>query len=103
MHTETRDQVLLLRGFTRLTSENATLFRELVQATLTPEHLVLAVDLAQVTMLDSVGIGALISAQKQLAQRRGVVRLLRPQPFVDDTIRLLKLDRIFEVVPALEA
>ena len=58
------------------------------------------VDLSLASMLDSVGLGALVSVQKRLAGRQGGVRLLRPVPFVHRMLLLLAMDQVFEIVTA---
>lgn len=98
LHTETRGDTLLVTGLTRLTSENAVLFRDLIRATLNAGHRSVDIDLTRVNVVDSDGMGALISVHKRMRERDGLVRLLHPTSFVGQTLRLLKLDNILEIV-----
>jgi anti-sigma B factor antagonist len=98
MRTETRGDALVVLGLERLTSDNVALFRDLVRATLREEHRRIEVDLSSVRTMDSEGVGALIAVHKRVVELGGSVRLLRPSPFILQLIRLLRLDRVLEVV-----
>jgi anti-sigma B factor antagonist len=97
MHTETRQDALIVTGFSRLTADNVALFRDLVRATLTQQHQRVEVDLAAVTVIDSDGVGAIIAVHKTIRERGGGVRLLNPQPQILQLVQLLRLDRILEI------
>ena len=98
MQTETRDNVLLVRGLDRLTADNVALFRDLVRATLLDRHVVVEVDLSAVNTIDSEGVGALIAVHKRIRERGGSVRLTRPSAFIAQLLRLLRLDQVLDVV-----
>lgn len=98
MQTETRGDTLVVRGMERLTADNVALFRDLVRATLREEHRVVEVDMSGLSMMDSEGVGSLIAVHKRLRERGGTVRLARPTDFVSQLIRLLRLERVLEVV-----
>jgi anti-anti-sigma factor len=80
-----------------LTAGNCRLFVDSVRAGLHPEHRCIEVDLTETGLLDSEGIGALISLYKTMATRDGRVVLRRAQPAVGQIIRLLRLDQLFEL------
>ena len=52
------------------------------------------VDLAEVTHLDSSGVGMLIGAQRRAATAGGDLRVVRPQPRVAGLLRLTGLDAV---------
>jgi anti-sigma B factor antagonist len=98
MRTEARGEVLTVVEMTRLTAEEVALFKELVRATLGDHHRILEVDFSHVKTLDSEGVGALISVHKRMRERDGILRLLKPTPFVAQMLQLLRLDQVLEVV-----
>lgn len=55
----------------------------------------LRLNLAQVTFVDSIGMGALLSIHKMMGGAHGRLGLLNLQPQVYKTIRLLRLDKLF--------
>jgi anti-sigma B factor antagonist len=67
------------------------------------EHLPVVIDLAGVGMLPSVSIGALIQVS-QVAKGNGQRFLLTGlSPNVRDTLRICRLDRVFEICDSREA
>lgn len=54
-------------------------------------------DLAQVTFLDSAGLGELIACRKRTVQRGGDIRLLRPVGKVRELLEMLSLTRVFAI------
>ena len=55
------------------------------------------VEMGQVDMIDSSGIGALLGMQKRLEGTDGKVRLKNVKPTVVSVIELLRLHQIFEL------
>lgn len=98
MRTQSTGQTLTITGLTSLTAENARLFKELTHGTLTPDHRVVEVDLSLARVLDSEGLGALISIHKQMCTQQGAVHLLNPNSFVEELIHLLRLDQLLPTV-----
>ncbi|MDT0330190.1 STAS domain-containing protein [Nocardiopsis lambiniae] len=60
----------------------------------------LVVDLADVVFLDASGVGALVAVRRILAERGSRMVLARPRPAVVRVLRILGMDRVFEIVPA---
>jgi anti-anti-sigma factor len=63
------------------------------------------VDLADVTFVDSTGLGVLINAQKrqQLAHGNASLQLCGLRPTVQRVIEVAGLDSVFTVAPSIEA
>ncbi len=57
----------------------------------------LVVDLLNVRFIDSSGLGALLSAQRQLAARGGDLRLCTLTPQVRTLFELVRLYRVFDI------
>jgi anti-anti-sigma regulatory factor len=98
MRTETHGEVLLVTELSSLTADNARYFKELTCGTLKPEHRVVEVDVSAARVLDSEGLGALISVHKRMCEQEGCIRLLNPTPFVEELIVLLRLSAILPTV-----
>ncbi len=59
---------------------------------------VIALDLSQVTFMDSTGLGTLLSAFRTAVRRGGGLALVRPAPAVQRLLAAVKLDRLIAVV-----
>jgi anti-sigma B factor antagonist len=98
LHLESRGELLVVRGLDRLTADNCQQFKEMVRGSLAGTHKIAEVDLSSATAMDSAGCGALIAIQKTMRERGGFVRLRHPMPLVSELLRLLHMERVFEVV-----
>lgn len=98
MRTETRGETLFITDIPSLTADNARLLKELAHSTLLPAHRVVEVDLSKARILDSEGLGALISIHKTMCGQQGQVRLVNPTPFVEDLVKLLRMDQLLPSV-----
>ena len=74
-------------------------FRALVDGIVRSGDTRIAVDLAEVTFLDSSGLGALIGAMKTARQADGDLRIARPN---DQTRLVLQLTNMERVLPAYD-
>ena len=55
------------------------------------------VDLADITMLDSSGIGLLVRYLTNSKQHGGALKLLNPSPFAEKTLKMIGLLKLFDV------
>lgn len=62
----------------------------------------LVVDLAGVTFLDSMALGAIIGAGRRAAEHGGWVRLVAPRPNVRRILRLTEVDRVLGLYDTVE-
>jgi len=88
----------VVTGIMELVAANANQVRDGIRATLPAGCVCLDLDLSEVTFLDSSGLGALISLNKTLRLRKGMMRLLNPAPNVRQLLELTRLDHVFEIV-----
>ena len=89
---------LLVQGLDRLSAANGDEFKELLRRQLPAGCEVVEIDCSTISFVDSTGLGALISVHKWLAPQSGKVRMVQPLPVVQQLLRLLLLDQIFEIV-----
>ena len=62
----------------------------------------LAIDLSQVDMLDSSGLGLLVDLTARARMREARVILVSPSPFIQGVLKVTKLDTWLEVIGGLE-
>jgi|RhiMethySRZTD1v2_1073278.scaffolds.fasta_scaffold392122_3 anti-anti-sigma factor len=56
------------------------------------------VDCAKVTFISSLGMGMLINAAKSLRRKGQTMTLLRPQPLVEETLRMAGIHSVIPIV-----
>jgi anti-sigma B factor antagonist len=59
-----------------------------------------SIDLSKTRIIDSSGLGVLLSLNKTLRAQGGVLKLLNPSSAVAQLIELTRLHRVFEIVNA---
>jgi len=57
----------------------------------------IVLDLAEVPMIDSSGIGLLVKSLTTAKQRGGAIRLLSPSKFTVQTLKMIGLIKLFEI------
>lgn len=98
MKIEVHGETLRISGVKELDTASSTELREQARAALTPAQRKMDIDLSETMLLDSCGLGALISLHKTMCSRQGTVRLLNPTPDVQQILELTRMHRIFEIV-----
>jgi anti-sigma B factor antagonist len=71
--------------------------RDAVHETLAGGARKLLIDLSKVTMIDSSGVGELVSAFTTATNRGGKLKLLKLPPKVNDILQVTQLITVFEV------
>ena len=103
MEIQRHNGTLSVHAVRELSAANARSFRNEVCAVLAPELKSIEIDLAQTNVVDSCGLGALVSLYKAANERNnngGVrVRLLNLQPPVQQLFELTRMHHLFEIVP----
>ena len=89
--------VVLLRAKGDLDAYTAPGLRaRLHEATAEDAHVVV-VDLAQITFIDSAGLGALVGAHRRMCERGGCLRIVRPPALVARAFELTGLDAVLDL------
>jgi len=89
-------QVIQLRGALRL-GDGVEKFRQAVDAALSSGNVRFVVNLAEVPMVDSSGIGVLVKSMASAKQRGGAIKLVNPSKFALQTLRLVGVLSLFEI------
>lgn len=100
MKLELEGETLKVTAVRQLAAANANAFRDWVRDNLLDGHRNIDIDLSSTTFLDSCGLGALVALHKTARNRQGHLRLLNPQPSVQQLLQLTRLDQIFSIVKA---
>ncbi len=77
-------------------------FDTAVESALASGHNYLILDLADMPVIDSAGIGSVVNALKRARQVGGDVRLVNPSPFALKTFKMVGILSLFGVHPSEE-
>ena len=97
MRTQALGDTLRILGVTQIAAANAHAFRDWVREALSPVQKNIEIDLSETASLDSCGLGVLVELHKTACSRSGKLRLLNPQPPVQQILQLTRMDQIFEI------
>lgn len=89
-------QVLHLRGNLKL-GEGVDQFRGAIETMTAQGDLRIVVNLSEIVMADSSGVGALVRAQSSVKPKGGALKLVAPSRLVLQTLKILGLLSVFEV------
>jgi anti-anti-sigma factor len=95
------DRVAVLHPMGRLNMVAAPAFKSQVEETVESGRSRIVVDLAEVTFIDSSGLGALIAGLKATRQAGGDLRLAEVPEQVMTVLRLTNLDRVLRAHPSV--
>jgi anti-sigma B factor antagonist len=98
MKMEINKDTVLVTEVKELGAANSNAFRDWVRSSLQNGQKNIDIDLSQTTFVDSSGLGALVALHKTACSRKGAVRLIAPQPSVQQVLELTRMHRIFEIV-----
>ncbi|HZQ47216.1 MAG TPA: STAS domain-containing protein [Verrucomicrobiae bacterium] len=98
MKMQIQGDTLRITEVKELDVANSKDFRNEARAALSAAQKNIEIDLSQTMLLDSCGLGTLISLHKMTSNRNGAVRLLNPTPGIRQILELTRMHRIFEIV-----
>jgi anti-sigma B factor antagonist len=96
------ERVAVLRPMGRLNMVASPAFKNQVEETVAAGQNRIVVDLAEVTFIDSSGLGALIAGLKATRQADGDLRLAQVPEQVMTVLRLTNLDRVLRAHPTVQ-
>jgi anti-sigma B factor antagonist len=89
-------QVIQLRGSLRMGSA-VDVFRQTIEEALGNGDTRIVINLSEVSMIDSSGIGLLVRFLASTKQRGGSIKLVQPSKFAVQTLRLVGVLNLFEI------
>lgn len=97
LETSLTDDLLVVHvRESRIDAACAIAFKEAMHNRISGLNRRVMLDLAQVTFLDSSGLGAVVAVRKMLGPDRAL-ELARLSPAVEKVLRLTRMDRIFPI------
>jgi anti-sigma B factor antagonist len=98
MKIQSEGERLQITGLRELDSSNANVVREQVLQALSETHKNIDIDLSEATLVDSCGLGALLSLQRKCAPRKMTLRLLNPTSQMQQFLELTRMQHVFEII-----
>ncbi|HVC46778.1 MAG TPA: STAS domain-containing protein [Terracidiphilus sp.] len=77
-------------------------FESAVESALATGHTFLVLDLEAMPVIDSSGIGSVVSVLRRTRQLGGDAKLVNPSPFALKTFKMVGILNLFEVFPTQE-
>ena len=98
VNTRRKDEVVVVDISGRLAAGDAVLLlRDAVRGFMQDGSSKFVLNLAQVSYLDSSGLGELVVTYTSARNRHGDVKLLSPSKFTKDLLQVAKLSSVFEI------
>lgn len=98
MKVEVSGDTLRISDVRELVAANSSLFREEAREAMGEGQKHVEVDLSRTVSMDSAGLGALVGLFRLANSRKGDLRLLNPQPPVQQILEITRMHRVFKVV-----
>lgn len=98
MKLQTDGDTLRISAITELSASSSGSFRDEARRAFSNGQTNIEVDLSQTAVVDSSGLGALVALHKTASSRGGALRLLNPNPAVQQILELTRMHQIFEVI-----
>lgn len=96
LRSQDRIKLIKLRGKLGL-GDAVDRLRETLDDLITNGETRIVLDLTDVPIVDSSGIGLLVKSQTSLKQQGGAIRLLKPSKFTFQTLKMIGLINLFEI------
>jgi anti-sigma B factor antagonist len=100
---EIQGDVVVLRMSGQMREMGADVLRDQLDELLAGGHYKLVFDLSDITFISSVGLGQMMRAYRSASSNGGYVRIVNPQPLVEEVFRFTKLHKILQIYPTVEA
>ena len=81
----------------------ADALREELDELVAAGHFRLIFDLGDVSFVSSTGLGQMMRAYRQAVSNGGYLRVVNPQPLVEEVFRFTKLHTLIGIFPTIEA
>lgn len=100
MKLQANGDTLRISAVKELSATSSNSFRDETRRAFVEGQTNIEIDLSQTTVVDSCGLGVLVALHKTASSRGGALRLLNPNPAVQQILELTRMHRIFEVIKA---
>jgi anti-anti-sigma factor len=100
---EQQGDAVILRMSGQMREIGADALRDELDELLAAGHYKLIFDLTDITFISSVGLGQMMRAFRTAMGNAGYVRIVNPQPLVEEVFRFTKLHTLIHIYPTVEA
>ncbi len=97
LQTETVEDTLVVRPEGKITVTNADQFRQELNELVEQGHLNLTIDLANVDIIDSKGLGVFVVCYKALGEKNGTLTVVTDNEDFQKLFHVMRLDEHFMV------
>jgi len=101
IQTETRGEATVIRLSGQMREMGADALREELDRLLEDGRYKLVFDIGGVSFISSVGLGQIMRAYRAATKNDGYVRIVNPQPLVEEVFRFTKLNTLIEIFPSV--
>ena len=98
---EFQDDVCVLRLKGQMREMGADALRDELDEILEGEHYKLIFDMSDVSFISSTGLGQMMRAFRTASGNDGYVRIVNPQPLVEEVFRFTKLHTLIGIFPSI--
>jgi anti-sigma B factor antagonist len=98
MKLQADGDTLRISAVKELSATTSNSFRDEARRAFGDKQMNIEINLSQTSAVDSCGLGALVALHKTVSGRGGVLRLLNPNPAVQQILELTRMHRIFEII-----
>jgi anti-sigma B factor antagonist len=95
LSTEKKPEETIVHGVGRITSATSDLLQSTIRG-LIPKNKRIVLDLAEVTYIDSSGLGALVSVYMAASRAQCDLEMANPKPRINDLFKMTRLASLFE-------
>jgi anti-anti-sigma factor len=99
---EMKDDAVVLHMSGQMREMGADALREELDKLIEDGCYKLVFDLSDVTFISSVGLGQLMRAYRNATSHEGYVRIVNPQPLVEEVFRFTKLHTLIGIFETIE-
>ncbi len=99
---EMRDDAVILHISGQMREMGADALREELDQLVEAGHFKLIFDLGEVNFVSSTGLGQMMRAYRQAVSNGGYLRVVNPQPLVEEVFRFTKLHTLIGIFPTVE-
>jgi anti-sigma B factor antagonist len=99
---ETAGDAIVLRISGQMREMGADALRDELDQLVAAGHFKLIFDLGDVSFVSSTGLGQMMRAYRQAVSNGGYLRVVNPQPLVEEVFRFTKLHTLIGIFPTVE-
>jgi anti-sigma B factor antagonist len=99
---ETVGDAVVLHISGQMREMGADALREELDQLVAAGHFKLIFDLGEVTFVSSTGLGQMMRAYRQAVSNGGYLRVVNPQPLVEEVFRFTKLHTLIGIFPTVQ-